>query len=57
MQVELMRQGLEAEIEQRLTVRYKDAIMGDYMAELYVADNVIVESKSRRNTTGATKLK
>ena len=45
MQVELVRQGLKAEIERRLTVRYKDAIVGDYMADLYVADNVIVEIK------------
>ena len=46
MQVELVRQGLKAEIERRLTVRYKDAIVGDYDADLYVADGVIVEIKA-----------
>ncbi len=45
MQVELVRQGLKAEIERRLTVRYKDAIVGEYDADLYVADAVIVETK------------
>jgi GxxExxY protein len=45
MQVELLRQGLKAEIERRLTGRYKDAIVGDYDADLYVADGVIVEIK------------
>ncbi len=45
MHVELVRQGLKAEMERRLTVRYKDAIVGDYDADLYVADGVIVEIK------------
>jgi len=45
MQVELVRQGFKAEIERRLTVRYKDAIVGEYDADLYVADAVIVEIK------------
>ena len=40
-----MRQGLKAEIERRLTVRYKDVLVGDYDADLCVADGVIVEIK------------
>ena len=45
MQVELARQGLKVEIERRLTIRYKDTIVGEYDADLYVADAVIVEIK------------
>lgn len=46
MQVELTRRGLTAELEHKITVRYKDAVVGDYRADLFVADAVVVELKA-----------
>jgi GxxExxY protein len=41
----LLKQGIAAEIERRLMVRYKDIVVGDYDADLIVASAVIVEIK------------
>jgi GxxExxY protein len=45
LQVELLRRGFKAELEQRITVRYKEAIVGEYDADLIVAESVLVEVK------------
>jgi GxxExxY protein len=45
MQVELLRQTIPAELERRFNVRYKDVVVGDYDADLIVADVVLVELK------------
>jgi GxxExxY protein len=45
LQVELLRHGITAELERRLTVRYKGVVVGDYDADLVVADAVLVELK------------
>lgn len=45
MQVELLRRGFNAELEKRLTVRYKEVIVGDYDADVLVNDAVLVEIK------------
>jgi GxxExxY protein len=45
LQVELVRRGVTAEIERRIQVQYKGAIVGDYDADLIVADSVAVEIK------------
>ena len=45
MQVELVRGGCAAEIEKRIQVSYKGAIVGDYDADLVVNACVIVELK------------
>lgn len=45
MQVELLRHQIPAELERRLSVRYKDIVVGDYDADLIVADAVLVELK------------
>jgi GxxExxY protein len=45
LQVELLRRGFRAEWERRITVRYKDAIVGEYDADLFVEDFVLVEIK------------
>src|SRR5262245_7885333 len=45
MQVELQLRGLTAEIEQKITVRYKDRIVGTYEADLLVNEVLIVELK------------
>ena len=45
MQVELIRRGLKAEIEQNIKVYYKDVEVGSYQADLYVQKAVLVELK------------
>jgi len=45
MQVELLRERMPTELERRLTVRYKEVVVGDYDADLIVADAVLVELK------------
>ena len=49
MQVELQRGGLAAELERRIQVKYKNAIVGDYDADLFVDNSVIVEIKVAKN--------
>jgi GxxExxY protein len=45
LQAELILLGSNAETERALTVRYKNAIVGEYYADLVVDDGVIVELK------------
>src|SRR5260370_18036861 len=45
LQVELIRGGVAAEIERRIQVQYKGVVVGDYDADLIVADSVAVEIK------------
>jgi len=45
LQVELIRRGVAAEIERRIQVQYKGVVVGDYDADLVVADSVAVEIK------------
>ena len=45
LQVELLRDRISAELERRLTTRYKEVVVGDYDADLIVADVVLVELK------------
>ena len=45
LQVELIRRGVAAEIERRIQVQYKGIVVGDYDADLIVADSVAVEIK------------
>ena len=45
MQVELVRRGLQAELEHPIKVWFKGAIVGDYAADIVVERNVIVELK------------
>jgi GxxExxY protein len=49
LQVELQLRGLKAELESKIKVRYKDATVGDYQADLFVQDSVIVELKVARD--------
>ena len=49
MQVELERRGLRAETEHKIKVSYKGVIVGDYQADLFVADVVIVKLKVAKN--------
>src|SRR5438046_5336494 len=45
LQVELIRRGVAAEIERRIQVQYKGAVVGDYDGDLIVADSVAVRSE------------
>ncbi|QEG32836.1 GxxExxY protein [Bythopirellula goksoeyrii] len=45
MQVELQLRGLKSELESKIKVRYKDALVGDYSADLFVEECVLVELK------------
>ena len=45
LQVELLSEGVSAEIERRIQVHYKGVIVGDYDADLIVAEVVAVELK------------
>jgi len=45
LQVELGRRGFGVELEKRLTVHYKNMIVGEYDADLIVEDCVVVEIK------------
>ena len=45
LQAELQRTGLKAELEHRIQVRYKEAIVGDYVADLFVENTVVAEIK------------
>lgn len=45
MQVELQSRGLKADLESKIKVLYKDAPVGDYSADIFVEDCVIVELK------------
>jgi len=49
MQVELQRDGLRVESERKIKVAYKGATVGDYEADLFVEENVIVELKVAEN--------
>jgi GxxExxY protein len=49
MQVELQRLGLKCEIECPIKVKYKAVIVGDFRADLFVSDVVVVELKTAKN--------
>ena len=45
MQVELHQRGLQAALEHPIKVHYKGVVVGDYAADLFVEEKVIVELK------------
>ena len=45
MQAELVRRGLKAELEHKIAVFYKNVNVGDYEADMFVEEAVIVELK------------
>ncbi len=48
MQVELIKRGVQAEIEHKITVYYKGAIVGLYKADIFAEKKVIVELKAAK---------
>ncbi len=49
MQVELQRLGMKCEIECPIKVKYKAVIVGDFRADLFVNDVVVVELKTAKS--------
>ncbi len=49
MQVELHRQGFKCEIERPVIVKYRNVIVGEFRADLFVNDVVMVELKTAKN--------
>ena len=49
LQVELQSRGLKADIESKIQVVYKGTIVGEYKADVFVNDCVIVELKVAKN--------
>lgn len=45
MQVELRLRGLQCELERRIDVQFKGELVGDYSADLFVGNCVLVELK------------
>jgi len=45
LQAELLKRNINAEIEHRITVRYKEIVVGDFAADLFVEGKVVVEIK------------
>jgi GxxExxY protein len=46
MQVELQAHGIKVELEPKIQVQFKGVVVGDYAADLLVADKIIVELKT-----------
>ncbi|HVM62313.1 MAG TPA: GxxExxY protein [Verrucomicrobiae bacterium] len=44
--IELVKRGLKAESQAAITVKYKEAIVGDYVADIVVEEKVILELKA-----------
>ena len=47
--LELAKKGLRAEEEKPLKVYYDDQVVGDFYADLFIEDEIIVELKSIQN--------
>jgi GxxExxY protein len=45
LEVELLRRDFKVKLEQRVTVRYKDVVVGEYDSDLIVSESVVVEVK------------
>jgi len=55
MMIELEKLGIKAKNQFPLKVYYKGIVVGDYIADLFVENSVIVELKSTKNTDGIHK--
>ena len=56
MMIELEKLGVKAKNQFPLKVYYKGIVVGDYIADLFVENSVIVELKSTKNTDGIHKV-
>jgi len=53
---ELRRAGLSAEVAQRITVRYENVIVGEFVADLVVNDDVLCELKAASSLSKADEV-
>ena len=53
MQVELIQRGHQCQIEAKIKVQYKSTIVGEYFADLWVDEAVIVELKVAKSYQSA----
>jgi GxxExxY protein len=53
---ELRRAGLPAEVAQRITVRYENVIVGEFVADLVVNDDLICELKAINSLSKADEV-
>jgi len=53
MKVELTQRGLRSEIESQINVHYKGVLVGEYFADLFVNNSVIVELKIAKQYNSA----
>jgi len=53
MQMELIQQGCRCQTEHQIKVNYKGAVVGEYFADLFVDETVIVELKVAKNYNSA----
>ena len=44
--IELLKQSVRCKAQHSLTVRYKGAVVGEYLADILVEDRVIIELKA-----------
>ena len=49
MQVELLQRGLRAEVESPIKVIYRNVVAGEFRADLFVSEAVIVELKTAKD--------
>lgn len=53
---ELRRAGISAEVSQRITVRYENVIVGDFVADLIVEESLICELKAISSLSKADEI-
>ena len=53
---ELRRAGFSAEVAQRITVRYENVIVGEFVADLVVNDDVLCELKAASSLSKADEV-
>jgi len=53
---ELRRAGLSAEVAQRITVRYENVIVGEFVADLVVNDDVLCQLKAASSLSKADEV-
>ena len=53
---ELRRAGMSAEVAQRITVRYENVIVGDFVADLVVNDSLLCELKAINSLSKAEEV-
>lgn len=51
LKIELMKIGLKAELQKPIQVHYDGIVVGEYVADLFVENNVLIDLKTASNIT------